>query len=221
MAGRAYELAVGPVAPGAARIAADASCQRLSPPDRQTVRLLVSELVTNSVRHAGGESIDPIVVRFAVRSGLVRVAVTDHGHGFEPGTARPEGEAESGYGLYLVDRLADRWGTHDDGGAMTVWFELTRNRALPLSSARVRAAEAARAALWVTRFCLRATMRSARVATARSGRASPSPIQRSGASKPTGRRPPPEFRANFHSPRESDRPARPGGGASPPWLSGD
>lgn len=176
MVRRAYEIAPGPAAASVARAAADASCEGVPPHLLDNVRLLVSELVTNSVRHGGVGSIDPIVVRFAVGARFVRVAVTDHGSGFEPRVVRPEHGSESGYGLYLVERLADRWGARDDG-AMTVWFELARNSALPLTSARATAAEAFRAGRWVTHFWWRSVVRSARLRTAqhdRTGRPGPS-----------------------------------------------
>lgn len=166
--GRAYEIAHGPAAARTARAAADASCEGVSAHLRQTVRLLVSELVSNSVRHAARGSIDPIVVRFAVSSRFVRVAVTDHGPGFEPRVARPDGESESGYGLYLVEQLADRWGTSDQG-AMTVWFELARSTGSPARSARLTAAEAAHAGQWLARLCLESVARSVRMALAQRG----------------------------------------------------
>jgi anti-sigma regulatory factor (Ser/Thr protein kinase) len=85
--------------------------------------LLVSELVTNAVRHAGtGE--DATVVLEAVSSphGL-RISVTDPGPGFEPQrppAPRPQG---GGAGLVLVDRLASRWAV-EPGPPTVVWFEL-------------------------------------------------------------------------------------------------
>ena len=91
----------------------------------QNLRLLVSEVVTNSVRHAGLSPTDRIDVRFSVDTRTVRVEVRDTGPGFEP----PEGPKtmfqENGWGLYLVDKLADRWGVSSDVGT-TVWFELDR-----------------------------------------------------------------------------------------------
>lgn len=85
------------------------------------VALLVSELVTNAVRHAGVGPKDPIALRVAAWPRRVRVEVSDRGSfsGREP---RPRSDGASGWGLYLVDRLADRWGAA--GG--TVWFELGR-----------------------------------------------------------------------------------------------
>jgi hypothetical protein len=54
----------------------------------------------------------------------VRVEVTDTGSGFD-GLARSPAGSSGGYGLYLVNKAAARWG-HDHRGGMRVWFELAR-----------------------------------------------------------------------------------------------
>jgi anti-sigma regulatory factor (Ser/Thr protein kinase) len=85
--------------------------------------LLVSELVTNSVRHAGLRPDDLIRVTADWTGTRLKVAVRA-GRGLLPppvsGSIRPAPGAESGWGLYLVNRLASRWGTAADG----YWFEL-------------------------------------------------------------------------------------------------
>jgi anti-sigma regulatory factor (Ser/Thr protein kinase) len=87
--------------------------------------LLVSELVTNSVRHARAPASASIVLRVSVFADRVRVDVTDHGPGFEPRPRTPDQESRSGWGLYLVDQLADRWGVKRGDGT-GVWFEIDR-----------------------------------------------------------------------------------------------
>jgi anti-sigma regulatory factor (Ser/Thr protein kinase) len=91
--------------------------------ERGTLRLLVSELVTNSVRHAGDAQPVALAVRIDPRT--IRVEVHDGGHGFEPGTPEPRGADEGfgGYGLFLVARMATRWGVETTQGTR-VWFEL-------------------------------------------------------------------------------------------------
>ena len=84
--------------------------------------LLVSELVTNAVRHARGDRFE---VRLEVRPDVVRLEVHDEGDGFEPEIA-PSDDGSGGYGLYIVDRLADRWGVERDAGGVT-WVELDRD----------------------------------------------------------------------------------------------
>jgi len=53
------------------------------------------------------------------------VDVCDHGAGFEVNGAPQPGDA-SGWGLFMVDRLADRWGVQTNGDTH-VWFELSRD----------------------------------------------------------------------------------------------
>jgi anti-sigma regulatory factor (Ser/Thr protein kinase) len=86
-------------------------------------RLLVSELVGNSMRHARLGPNDTIRVTAEVENGRLRVDVIDGGRGGGPpvaGGIRPSPGAESGWGLYLVETLATRWGH----GAGRYWFEL-------------------------------------------------------------------------------------------------
>ena len=85
--------------------------------------LLVSELVTNAVRHAGTERFE---VRLDVSPERVRVEVHDDGEGFEPRIA-PRSDGGGGYGLFIVDRIADRWGVERDGGGL-IWLEVDRAR---------------------------------------------------------------------------------------------
>lgn len=85
--------------------------------------LLVSELVTNGVRHGGPGRIGLHVVR--ADDDVVRVEVVDTGEGFvpHPGVRAQPTPEPGGWGLVLVDRLADRWGVETDHETM-VWFEL-------------------------------------------------------------------------------------------------
>ena len=102
----------------------------LDPEVLETVRLLVSELVSNSVRHGDLNASDRIRLQLAARDERIRVEVTDPGDGFDPSPAEdPPPDSPSGWGLYLVDRIADRWGVEGDG-TTTVWFELARFGAL-------------------------------------------------------------------------------------------
>jgi anti-sigma regulatory factor (Ser/Thr protein kinase) len=87
------------------------------------LRLLVSELVTNSLRHAGLSGHDEIRLRVQLTDDSVRVEVVDRGPGFTPQQPRPSLYQESGWGLFLVRQLASRWGFRGDP-ATCVWFEL-------------------------------------------------------------------------------------------------
>jgi anti-sigma regulatory factor (Ser/Thr protein kinase) len=89
------------------------------------VRLLVSELVTNAVRHAGVSAGEMILLSIALDDARLRVEVQDSGGGFTPAVQEPDPARASGWGLYLVEELADRWGV-ERGAATRVWFELDR-----------------------------------------------------------------------------------------------
>jgi anti-sigma regulatory factor (Ser/Thr protein kinase) len=111
----------GPEAASKARRALSRLPGDLDPPLLETLRLLVTELVSNSVKHARTDSVG---VRVAIARSAVLCEVTDQGPGFRP---RPRSDSmESGWGLFLVERLAHRWGVDRQGPSTRVWFELLR-----------------------------------------------------------------------------------------------
>lgn len=117
------QLDVGPTAAAEARAAVGALDGRANAESLDDVRLLLSEIVTNAVRHSGAPPGATIGIAVSVTHGRVRAEVTDPGRGFEPRPRElPQLEA-GGWGLHLVDRLADRWGV-DRGASVRVWFEL-------------------------------------------------------------------------------------------------
>ena len=84
--------------------------------------LLVSELVSNSVKYGEGD------IRLRVRTRGPRqilVEVVDDGGGFSPAVRRPSRFHAGGFGLHLVDELASSWGVH--AGTAHVWFEIDRS----------------------------------------------------------------------------------------------
>jgi anti-sigma regulatory factor (Ser/Thr protein kinase) len=88
--------------------------------------LLVSELVTNSVRHAGLRPTQRITLSARASPGRLRVEVVEPGRGFDADDL-PEpwgdGPATEGWGLYLVDQLSSSWGVQAQGETR-VWFEV-------------------------------------------------------------------------------------------------
>jgi anti-anti-sigma factor len=121
------ELARDSTAPGRARAELrDALRERLSDPDRATVTLLTSELVTNAVIHPAPTASGPVGLRITCYPDRVRVEVTDAGAGFDIATLPPRPREAGGHGLIVVDGLSSRWGTSHDvsAGSFCVWFEL-------------------------------------------------------------------------------------------------
>jgi anti-sigma regulatory factor (Ser/Thr protein kinase) len=114
------ELPSTPAAPARARGALDQIADRLSAERMRDVRLLVSELVTNAVRHADGEAVRLVV---ALTGGTLRIEVHDPGRGFELKPPPDDPLRASGWGLVLVEELADRWGV-DHSPRTRVWFEM-------------------------------------------------------------------------------------------------
>jgi len=77
----------------------------------QSLDVVVSELVTNAVRHSPAQGDGAIGLEVLCVGGTVSVAVTDPGRGFDrPGPeSRPDPGAGGGFGLYLVEKLTSRW----------------------------------------------------------------------------------------------------------------
>jgi anti-sigma regulatory factor (Ser/Thr protein kinase) len=89
--------------------------------------LLVSELATNCVEHAGCDEDGLLAMEAAVRGDHVHVRLCDQGIGFDgarPG--EPDAGRAGGFGLVLLDRIANDWGVQR-GERFCVWFELSRN----------------------------------------------------------------------------------------------
>jgi anti-sigma regulatory factor (Ser/Thr protein kinase) len=118
----------GPQAAGRAREEVAAGNGMVPESLHDELLLLLTELVTNAVRHGGAVGGLPVGVAVARSPRGLRVAVTDPGAGFEwRGRERDTGPNESGYGLLLVDRIAHRWGIEQEESSTTVWFELSRD----------------------------------------------------------------------------------------------
>ena len=150
--------------------------------------LILSEFVTNALRHARALTSDTIRVSWSLSGeGLLRIEVTDGG-----GTTRPVTKpysmsvsAQAGRGLEIVDRLADRWGSQreESGDEYTVWAELV-----------VRARHAGRRGRSRTGAAGRAGQPSANGATITalpSHPQSPSQTARPQGAQPAGERPNP------------------------------
>ncbi len=114
-------------APSVARAAANGRCRSLDLSDSvcDTLVLLVSEVVTNAVRHSSAPADTSIILTTSVTEDSIRVNVIDTGEGFTPRPRDPSA-AHGGYGLYLVEKTARRWGVDRVGGTR-VWFELDRS----------------------------------------------------------------------------------------------
>jgi hypothetical protein len=106
-----------PQAPGIARTwLAESFAPQLDARERDTAKLLVSELVTNAVVHGRGR----IELHAELDEDRLLIDVTDEG----PGFTRTDLHDIGGHGLWIVDAQASRWGIRE--GTADVWFELQR-----------------------------------------------------------------------------------------------
>jgi anti-sigma regulatory factor (Ser/Thr protein kinase) len=119
-------LPAGPHAPVAARTAlADWLERRVPRRVLEDARLLASELVTNSVRHAGlAPARDSVRVGVELATGVLRLRVEDSGTTGTLVPRTPDPASGSGYGLNIVAGLASQWGVSRNGST-TVWAVLT------------------------------------------------------------------------------------------------
>ncbi|HVE69171.1 MAG TPA: ATP-binding protein [Solirubrobacteraceae bacterium] len=110
-------------APAAAREVLDAVlAERLPAHAVAELRLVVSELVTNAVRH-GLDRGGAVELTVNVTGDVARIDVTDGGEGFRPPQRPPEPADVGGWGLVVVDRLASRWGV-ESAPSTRVWAEV-------------------------------------------------------------------------------------------------
>ena len=118
------KLAPEPEVVTTARHALDQLANLLPSEKLEDVRLMVSELVTNSILHAGLSPDDKISLTVTVSDGAVRGSVCDPGPGFGmPSEPSPRPDLSGGWGLPIVQMISDRWGVKRNRRAC-VWFEI-------------------------------------------------------------------------------------------------
>ena len=94
----------------------------MEPGQLDNLTLVVTELVSNAVRHA--ESPDPVRLAMTPKDAYMCVQVTDGGRGLVPEPGAIGAAGAPGYGLFLVEQLTRRWGMTREGGKTRVWVEI-------------------------------------------------------------------------------------------------
>jgi len=125
-------LPAQPIAASEARLSLSVLASQVPRETYEDVRILVTELVTNSVRHSGVANTDSDHVWLGVWTNpeCLRVEVADSGEGFEKVVKPTASDQLGGWGLQIVDRLTDRWGVKRfNGSRSTVWFEIDIRKA--------------------------------------------------------------------------------------------
>ena len=86
--------------------------------------LLVTELIQNAVEHGHAGTDRPVELEVLRHDDRIRVQVTNAGADFDPPSPPEPGDSSGGWGLFLVDRIAERWGVSPAPAGTCVWFEL-------------------------------------------------------------------------------------------------
>jgi anti-sigma regulatory factor (Ser/Thr protein kinase) len=108
--------------PAARELASELGNGLMEPGQLDNLTLVVTELVSNAVRHAG--SSEPVKLAMTPKDGYLCVQVTDGGRGLVPEPGAIGNEGGPGYGLFLVEQLTRRWGMTREGGCTRVWVEI-------------------------------------------------------------------------------------------------
>lgn len=95
-----------------------------------TLRLVVSELVTNAVLHGQADDEHHVILYLAVAPQRIRAEVCDSGPGLDPDALPSRDGRPGGFGLVIVNEITSRWGVSTDEGTC-VWFELDRDDDAP------------------------------------------------------------------------------------------
>ena len=130
LTGESFRLPVAPTAAGMARERLAEACGGLDDEQRYVAELLMSELVTNAVRHPQRADDSPWarVVEVAIQrtDQAIRVEVCDPDPRPLKAVHCPSQPQESGWGLYLLSQLSTEWGCTPvaSGKGKVVWFEM-------------------------------------------------------------------------------------------------
>jgi anti-sigma regulatory factor (Ser/Thr protein kinase) len=123
-------LPTEPIAPALARASVTGVARPLSDVALADLNLLVTEVVSNAVRHGRLTGSSEVVVAVDVADDRVTVSVSDTGPGFGSSAGEYSDLAadsrDGGWGVFLLKRLASDWGVERDADRTTVWFAVDR-----------------------------------------------------------------------------------------------
>ena len=97
------------------------------PEDRDDAMLVLSELVSNAVKHAAPLPSGQITVRWEVRADVLHIETVDGGAGTRPHATVAALSALGGRGLEIVRSISSEWGVTEAQDSVTVWAEVPRN----------------------------------------------------------------------------------------------
>ena len=98
-------------------------------PVREDAVLVLSELVTNAIKHAAPLPTGEIRVRWSIQDDCLHMEITDGGAVTRPHASVATSSALGGRGLDIVRTISDQWGVTEDHDCVTVWADVRRERA--------------------------------------------------------------------------------------------
>lgn len=96
--------------------------------DLDDAMLVLSELVTNAIRHAAPLPTGEIRVHWSIQDDCLHMEITDGGAVTRPHAGVVSASSLGGRGLDIVRRVSDRWGVKEDHDCVTVWADVRRGR---------------------------------------------------------------------------------------------
>lgn len=93
---------------------------------RDDAVLVLSELVTNAIKHAAPLPSGEINVRWSIQDECLHMEITDGGAVTRPHAGVVDSSSLGGRGLDIVRTVSDQWGVHEDHDCVTVWADLRR-----------------------------------------------------------------------------------------------
>lgn len=104
--------------------------------EREDAVLVLSELVSNAIKHAAPLPDGDIQVSWAISEGFLHVEITDGGAATRPHAGVAAMSSHGGRGLDIVRHVSAQWGVHEDHQTVTVWADLPRTRSTSPSGER-------------------------------------------------------------------------------------
>ena len=93
---------------------------------REDAMLVLSELVSNAVKHAAPLPCGEIIMRWSVQADVLHIEITDGGASTRPHVSTAALSSLGGRGLDIVRRVSNQWGVTEAAGSVTVWAEVPR-----------------------------------------------------------------------------------------------
>ncbi|MDQ1619047.1 MAG: hypothetical protein QOE19_1616 [Actinomycetota bacterium] len=99
----------------------------VAPDEREDAMLVLSELVSNAVKHAAPLPGGAVRVRWAIRADVLHIEITDGGSTTRPNAVVAAVSALGGRGLDIVRSVCRQWGVTEADDSVTVWADVPRS----------------------------------------------------------------------------------------------